>query len=280
MATKGDHIWVWRKGYKHHGIDLGDGSVAQYSGLADGLRSGPVSIVPMRRFRRGKRVHTVLYKHRPYSSDETCVRARSRVGEECYSFFANNCEHFARWCVTGEARSQQVERGVGIANKAQAVASGAGAVGIVSKTGTVVGLSAPGIASSLAALGPGGMTGGVATLAGGAGLGSVVLLNNTVFADNEGLEKRERDARRAARKGTVAGAAAATAGGVGTISATGTVTGLSGPGIMSGLAAIGTKTGVAAMTGASATVAGTAAVVAAPVVAAAAVGAALYWFFK
>ena len=32
----------------------------------------------------------------------------SRVGERRYSLSGNNCEHFANWCATGIAVSQQV----------------------------------------------------------------------------------------------------------------------------------------------------------------------------
>ena len=35
-------------------------------------------------------------------------RAMSRVGERRYSLSGNNCEHFANWCATGIAVSQQV----------------------------------------------------------------------------------------------------------------------------------------------------------------------------
>ena len=35
-------------------------------------------------------------------------RALSRVGERRYSLTGNNCEHFATWCATGIAISQQV----------------------------------------------------------------------------------------------------------------------------------------------------------------------------
>ena len=40
----------------------------------------------------------------------SCGRARSRLGENRYRFFSNNCEHFSEWCVNGEHRSPQVER--------------------------------------------------------------------------------------------------------------------------------------------------------------------------
>jgi hypothetical protein len=42
-------------------------------------------------------------------------RAESRLGEVEYGIFENNCEHFATWCVTGEANSAQVDRARNIA---------------------------------------------------------------------------------------------------------------------------------------------------------------------
>jgi Lecithin retinol acyltransferase len=39
---------------------------------------------------------------------ETARRAESRIGERAYNLLCNNCEHFANWCVTGIAWSQQV----------------------------------------------------------------------------------------------------------------------------------------------------------------------------
>jgi hypothetical protein len=37
-------------------------------------------------------------------------RARSRLGEDRYRIFSNNCEHFSEWCLQGVSRSYQVER--------------------------------------------------------------------------------------------------------------------------------------------------------------------------
>jgi hypothetical protein len=44
-----------------------------------------------------------------YSADEIIRRARSRVGENHYRIFSNNCEHFCEWCLRGQHRSYQVE---------------------------------------------------------------------------------------------------------------------------------------------------------------------------
>jgi hypothetical protein len=41
---------------------------------------------------------------------EVARRARSRLGEDRYRIFRNNCEHFSEWCLRGVPRSYQVER--------------------------------------------------------------------------------------------------------------------------------------------------------------------------
>jgi hypothetical protein len=40
---------------------------------------------------------------------EIIKRALSRIGERGYDLLLNNCEHFARWCRYGEAKSYQAE---------------------------------------------------------------------------------------------------------------------------------------------------------------------------
>ena len=39
---------------------------------------------------------------------EAAQRAESKIGHRAYSLLWNNCEHFASWCGTGTAGSQQV----------------------------------------------------------------------------------------------------------------------------------------------------------------------------
>jgi hypothetical protein len=51
------------------------------------------------------------------------ARARSRLGENRYRLTTNNCEHFCEWCLSGESRSEQVER---IFNKMRAAVIAAG----------------------------------------------------------------------------------------------------------------------------------------------------------
>ncbi|MEY2644783.1 MAG: hypothetical protein RLZZ611_1432 [Cyanobacteriota bacterium] len=101
-----DHLQVPRQHglFNHHGIDLGDGSVAHYlegrailrSSLAEFSRDQPVSVVP---YTPGQ----------CSAAGVTLRRAMGRLGEQNYNLLFNNCEHFAHWCKTGRHRSAQVE---------------------------------------------------------------------------------------------------------------------------------------------------------------------------
>lgn len=43
-----------------------------------------------------------------FSNEETLQRAFSQLGRRGYSLIGNNCEHWARWCRTGEHYSEQI----------------------------------------------------------------------------------------------------------------------------------------------------------------------------
>ena len=90
--------------FLHHGIDLGDGSVAHYLEGREILRS------PLEQFSRGEPVCEVPYPAGSCSPvGVTLRRAMGRLGEQNYNLLFNNCEHFAHWCKTGRHRSAQVE---------------------------------------------------------------------------------------------------------------------------------------------------------------------------
>ena len=90
--------------FLHHGIDLGDGSVAHYLEGREILRS------PLAEFSRGEPVCEVHYPAGSCSPvGVTLRRAMGRLGEQNYNLLFNNCEHFAHWCKTGRHRSAQVE---------------------------------------------------------------------------------------------------------------------------------------------------------------------------
>jgi cell wall-associated NlpC family hydrolase len=98
-----------RRGYLHHGIYIGDGRVVHYTGLANGLQRGPVEETSLARFGCGRPVWIKSYAPSTFGAQEVIRRARSRVGEDRYRLWTNNCEHFCEWCVRGEPRSYQVE---------------------------------------------------------------------------------------------------------------------------------------------------------------------------
>jgi hypothetical protein len=104
--TAADHLQVPRQHglFLHHGIDLGDGSVAHYLEGREILRS------PLADFSRGEPVAVVPYAAGDCSpAGVTLRRAMGRLGEQNYNLLFNNCEHFAHWCKTGRHRSAQVE---------------------------------------------------------------------------------------------------------------------------------------------------------------------------
>jgi hypothetical protein len=115
----GAHLVTPRFGYEHHGIYVGNGKVVHYAGLSRALLlRGPVEEVTLEQFAGG---HPVTIKNRPlprFAPEEIVARARARLGEDRYRLTTNNCEHFCEWCLSGESRSEQVERYVGAARVA------------------------------------------------------------------------------------------------------------------------------------------------------------------
>jgi Lecithin retinol acyltransferase len=105
----GSHLVTPRRGYLHHGIYVGGRKVVHYSGLAHGLRGGPVEEVPLSHFASTQCVWIRSNAPSDFDVREVICRARSRVGEDCYRLLTNNCEHFCEWCLRGTPRSLQVE---------------------------------------------------------------------------------------------------------------------------------------------------------------------------
>ena len=90
----------------HHGIDLGDGTVAHYLEGEQILRSS------LDDFTNGESPRVIDHAEAD-PTGLTLRRAMSRIGEQRYNLLFNNCEHFAVWCKTGQHRSGQVERALG-----------------------------------------------------------------------------------------------------------------------------------------------------------------------
>lgn len=104
----GEHITTPRIGYTHHGLTIGNGSVIHYSGFADGLTSGKISIVSLAEFANGNKVEIERHSNRKYTRQQSVDRALQRLGEDDYSLIFNNCEHFVNWCITGVHARHQV----------------------------------------------------------------------------------------------------------------------------------------------------------------------------
>ena len=54
LPKKGSHLITPRVAYTHHGIYIGNEKVIHYSGLSDGLKSGPVEEVSLTEFHNSK----------------------------------------------------------------------------------------------------------------------------------------------------------------------------------------------------------------------------------
>lgn len=118
------HVMVWRgalpedglAGFWHHGILSVDGaSVIHYSGMsgAKSLSDAAIARTDLAAFQPDptRPVHTVTYDpalhatlHPPARVE---ARAAARIGHAQYHLVTDNCESFARWCVTGREVSQQ-----------------------------------------------------------------------------------------------------------------------------------------------------------------------------
>ncbi|NEQ52567.1 MAG: hypothetical protein F6K11_20915 [Leptolyngbya sp. SIO3F4] len=105
--VRGDQVYVMRDvmgvPYQHHGIDCGDSTVIHYRKVG----TATVSRTSTEAFAQGNPVYT-LSRPVAFIPDVVIDRAESRLGEQRYNLFFNNCEHFANWCKTGESVSTQL----------------------------------------------------------------------------------------------------------------------------------------------------------------------------
>ena len=272
ILRRGDHLRAgYPRGVHHDGIYLGNGEVIHLIGAADGGKVGArVRIDTLAVFAGGRPV-----TFRPYAGnhdpDAIIARALSRLGDGGYHLIFNNCQHFARWCATGDHLSEQVESVAATSGTIAApVLAASVGLNVVGSAGLVAGLSGPGIMSGLAAYGTlvgGGTVAGLVVLGAAPGLVTVGIMNRALRADDD-LPDAERAARSAGRAGSAVGAITGSAGAVAAVSALG-FPGLSAAGISSGLATLGAGVG-------GGMAAGTMIAVAAPAAAAAVLGYLIY----
>lgn len=263
--SPGDHLVSRRLGYTHHGIYAGQGEIIHYSGLAHAFKPGQIEVTSLKDFGGNQIVWVRPHPDARYTGNQIVERARSRIGEDAYCLFGNNCQHFVRWCIFDRHESAQVDWGIGLLATLLAGLASQAASFAVSVAGSVSGLSAAGIMSGIKALsfGLGGAVGGLVLTPVMIGLLLSGLMHRFFLRVQPELSSAERRARRIGQVSSYLSSFATAAGGVALVSASGAVAGLSGPGIASGLAAVGLGGGMAA---------GTFLVMAAPAVAAVAVG--------
>lgn len=113
-------IAVWRSfnvgvvGYWHHGILCPDGTVIHYKpqrpSTHKNKHTARIVRTSLRVFKgRSPHVYDVVHRGEPVLPPaEVARRAESKLGEMGYDLFENNCETFARWCVTGTRESRQI----------------------------------------------------------------------------------------------------------------------------------------------------------------------------
>jgi len=104
----GAHVISPRRFYIHHGIYLGNGEIAHYSGLSSSLKAGPVELTDLEGFANGRPVW-LCEELGEFAQDEIARRARSRLGERQYRVLSNNCEHYCSWCINGTSYSSQIQ---------------------------------------------------------------------------------------------------------------------------------------------------------------------------
>ena len=105
----GDHIYVKRRLYSHHGIYAGDANVIHYTGEEKEKKDPLVREADMEDFLKGGKLKRRDYRKRLPPS-ETLSLAKEHLSDKSYSLTLNNCEHFATYCATGKRKSKQVRK--------------------------------------------------------------------------------------------------------------------------------------------------------------------------
>jgi hypothetical protein len=118
----GDVIYVSRGIYDHYGIYVNDNRIIHFSptkGSEINAKEVDIQVTTLEDFMKDRELKIDTKSIIKYSPEETIRRAESFIGKKKgeYNLAFNNCEHFARWCKSGEMKSYQVERvlkGIGL----------------------------------------------------------------------------------------------------------------------------------------------------------------------
>ena len=112
---RGDHVYVDRVLYEHHGIAVSPWQVIHYGAKSgQSMAQATICLATLEEFALGLPVRVRPHPE-GFLPERTVRRAESRLGTGDYDLVGRNCEHFASWCVTGEATSEQVGRNVRLA---------------------------------------------------------------------------------------------------------------------------------------------------------------------
>jgi hypothetical protein len=202
----GDHIKVWRGLYWHHGIYIGFGLVIHFTGLTGGKRGARVQLGSLADFEAGGRAVVVQYD-RSHAPDDVVRRAYQLVGTAGYNVLSFNCESAARWCMTGEVKSEQVQRASTVVGGTGATVAASAALGVASAMVAPALSGAAQMTSTLAGVG-GTILGGTAVLSAVPAAVAVAAFHHAM-ADDAALCARERAARTAGRRAALWSAAGA-----------------------------------------------------------------------
>lgn len=105
----GDQLRVYRGGYWHHGIDMGDGTVVHFKAKAYGPRAG-MARTNLDAFRLGSdKIERLPARHAPIPVEQILQRAQSLLGPMPYNLVLNNCEAVSGYCQGLKPLSPQVE---------------------------------------------------------------------------------------------------------------------------------------------------------------------------
>ena len=114
--SAGDHLRIQCVGYTHHGLYVGNGMVIHKN------RNG-VEFSTEEEFSEGASISVVQHMRQSvFTNEEAISRAESRIGEDSYNVFFDNCEHFVMWCKFGVEESKQVRAASAMAFHAMSAA--------------------------------------------------------------------------------------------------------------------------------------------------------------
>jgi hypothetical protein len=104
-------------GFWHYGVSVGDDRVVHFH---HGIRDSDMRIleVPLSEFAGAGDGNVSVVQCDSLEVSEVVSRARgcASSGFGRYDLASNNCEHFARWCVTGRKESLQTREAVSMAS--------------------------------------------------------------------------------------------------------------------------------------------------------------------